>query len=113
MRIELEMRCLDSRCPNRRIAARLKHVCICSYTIQEVISEVREILSRHLRWEVATGSSSGRCPVLADYLAVWGEVSESVTLSINVDISIYCALCFTCVYYQFIIVKKIHNFHPP
>lgn len=32
------------------------------------------------------GSRSGRCPVRADYLAVRGEMSESVTLSINVDV---------------------------
>lgn len=66
------MRCLDSRCPNRGITARLKHICICSYALQEVISEVRELFSWHLRWEVATGSRSGRCPVLADYLALLG-----------------------------------------
>lgn len=38
------MRCLDNRCPNFGIAARLKHVCICSHAIREVISEVKEIL---------------------------------------------------------------------
>lgn len=107
------MRRLDSRCPNRGIAARLKHVCICSYAIQEVISEVTEIFSWHLRWEVATGSRSGRCPVLAEVGGGGGGCLRVSPQSINVNVSIYYALCFTCVYYQFVIIKKTQSFHSP